>query len=420
VNAPRKKGVLHCEDVSLEKLAFEYGTPLFVYSLASLRQACRAYVNSFKAFSPVVAYSVKANPSLAILQSLAAEGAGADIVSGGELFKAMKAGIPADRIVYAGVGKSAAEMAAALEAGVLLFNVESLAELELLNQTAAQLGKRAPVAVRVNPDVDPRTHSYITTGKKESKFGLDIKAAVEAYQRMRQMPHIEPAGVHCHIGSQITTLPPFLQAAEKVARLVGELKGLGIPLKWFDLGGGLGITYNDETPPAIGEMAAAVAPFIAETGCRLIVEPGRSIVGPAGTLLASVLYIKETPIHRYVITDTAMNDLVRPSLYDAYHPIELVRLESGREEQICEIVGPICETGDFLAKGRPLASPKSGDILAIGGAGAYGYAMSSNYNQRPRAAEVLVDGARHRLIRRRETYDDLMRTEREAQDDWKE
>lgn len=404
-------GVLCCDNVSLESLASQFGTPLYVYSLSSIRETLVAYQQAFKAYDPIIAYAVKANPNLGILREISALGGGADIVSGGELDRALRAGISPDRIVFAGVGKSAEEMAEALSKEILIFNVESIPELTLLDETARGLGKVAKIAVRVNPDVDPRTHAYISTGKKESKFGLDIKSAIETYKLALELKNIEPIGIHCHIGSQITKLEPFVQAAEKIMRVIKEIRGLGVNLKVLDLGGGLGITYANEKPPTPAELAAAIAPFLDASQCRLILEPGRSMIGGAGVLVTKVMYVKETPIHRYVIIDAAMNDLMRPALYDAYHPIRHVTSDSSRHDTTCEIVGPVCETGDFIAKGRVMPLPKAGDLLEIGSAGAYGMAMASNYNVRPRAAEVLVDGDAVRLIRRRETRDDMLRTE---------
>jgi diaminopimelate decarboxylase len=410
---PTRDGVLHCEDVPLETLAAKYGTPLYVYSCSGIKGMLAAYQAAFAKWDPVVAYAVKANPGLGIIAVIAAAGGGADIVSGGELHRALKAGVSPSRIVFAGVGKSAAEMEEALSAGILLFNVESIAELELLDAVAGRMGRVAPIAIRVNPDVDPRTHAYITTGKKESKFGLDIGAAIEAYKLAFTLPHIKPIGIHSHIGSQITKVQPFTQAIEKLSRVIKDVRALGIALELIDIGGGLGIDYQGEKPPTPAEVAAAVGPFLDAVGCRVIIEPGRSIVGAAGVLVTRVHYVKETPIRRYVIVDAAMNDLLRPALYDAYHPITPARRIEGRAETTCEIVGPVCETGDFFAKGRVLPLPAAGDLLAIGCAGAYGMAMASNYNLRPRAAEVLVDGTTAKLIRRRETHLDMMRCEME-------
>ncbi len=407
----RIRGELHCEGVSLKALAAEHGTPLYVYSLTSVLSMLDAYQQAFRAFDPVVCFAIKANPSLAILKEVAERGGGADIVSGGELDRAVRAGVPAERIVFAGVGKSVAEMEEGLGAKILMFNVESIPELRLLNDVAGRNGTRAPIAVRVNPDVDPRTHAYISTGKKESKFGLDIKAALDVYALAKSLPHIDPIGIHCHIGSQITKIEPFVQAAEKVVRVIREIRGLGIDLKVLDFGGGLGITYDEEIPPTPDDLAKALTPFLEATGCRLVLEPGRSLVGASGVLVTKVHYVKETPVHKYVVVDAAMNDLMRPALYGAYHPIWPVVEVEGRAEASCEVVGPVCETGDFIAKGRRLAVPEAGGLLAIGSAGAYGMAMASNYNLRPRATEVLVQGSRARVIRRRETYEDMVRME---------
>ncbi len=411
-------GDLYCEGVPVARLARKYGTPLFVYSLNAVRDMVLAYQEAFRAHDPLVAFAIKANPNLAILEEVGRIGGGADIVSGGELNRALRAGIPAERVVFAGVGKSEAEMEEALRAGILLFNVESIPELQLLDAVAGRLGRVAPFAVRVNPDVDPRTHAYISTGKKESKFGLDIKAALEAYRASLAMKNVSAVGIHCHIGSQITQIKPFVQAVEKVMRVAKEVRDLGTSIRFMDIGGGLGIDYTGDVPPAPAELGKAVGPFLEASGCRVILEPGRSVVGTAGALVTRVHYVKETPIHRYVIVDAAMNDLIRPAFYDAHHPIRHAERVEGRTETVCEIVGPVCETGDFLAKGRTLPLPARGDVLAVLAAGAYGMAMSSNYNLRPRAAEVLVDGERARLVRRRETYSDMLRTEMECEDEW--
>jgi len=413
-----KEGIVHCEDVSLELLAKRYGTPLFVYSLNSIKNMVTAYQEAFRKFSPIVAYAIKANPNLSILREAGLLGAGADIVSGGELHRAIDAGIPTNKIVFAGVGKSHAEIEAALAAEILIFNVESIPELKLLDSVAGEMNLTAHFAIRVNPDVDPRTHAYISTGKKESKFGLDIKTAIEAYRLSLKMKNVEALGIHCHIGSQITKTNPFVQAIEKVVRVIREVRELGASINYLDIGGGLGIDYDGTVPPTPSELANVISPFIEESGCKLIIEPGRSIVGNSGVLLTRVHYIKETPIHRYVIVDAAMNDLIRPAFYDAFHSIEHIDTRQARTETVCEIVGPICETGDFLAKGRKMPLPASGDILMIRSAGAYGMAMSSNYNQRTRAAEILVDKNKFKLVRRRETYADLSRTEKEIEDEW--
>ncbi|MBL4889583.1 MAG: diaminopimelate decarboxylase [Candidatus Lindowbacteria bacterium] len=414
----RKGKELFCEDVSLRILAEKYGTPLFVYSLGSARASLKRYQEAFKKYDPIIAYAVKANPCLELVKSLAAEGCGADVVSGGELDRALRAGVPPSKIVFAGVGKSTNEMEAGLKAGILMFNVESIPELQLLADKAKSLGKTAPVAIRINPDVDPRTHAYISTGKKESKFGLDIRAAMEAYKLPVELPHIEPIGLHCHIGSQITLTSPFVQAAEKVSRLISEIRELGADIKFLDLGGGLGIQYDDEEPPTPADMANEIGTFLDAIGCRLVLEPGRSMTGPAGVLLTRVHYVKITPVNRYVIVDAAMNDLARPALYDAYHSVDHITESSDRETTKCDIVGPICETGDFLARGRVMPVPVRDDLLSIGCAGAYGMAMSSNYNIRGRAAEILVDGSKHKLVRLRETYEDILKTELEAPNEW--
>lgn len=414
-----KEGSLTCEGVDISSLADDFGTPLYVYSLGGIVETFEAYQSAFSKFDPVIAYAVKANPNLSIMRELAARGSGADIVSGGELDRAVRAGVPPEKIVFAGVGKGREEMVAGLEREILMFNVESIAELKIMEEVAGSLDKQARIAIRVNPDVDPRTHAYISTGKKESKFGLDIKTALQAYQIAVESPHLDPIGLHCHIGSQITQTQPFLQAAEKVSRLVTEVRTLGVDLKWIDFGGGLGIRYSDETPPTPQDLATAVGSFLETTGCRVILEPGRSMVGESGVLITRVHYVKKTPIHNYVIVDAAMNDLARPALYGAYHEVSHVK-EVSRPETKCEIVGPICETGDFLAKGRILPLPEADDLLSLGSAGAYGMAMASNYNIRPRAAEVLVHKGNSRLVTRRETYEDLLRTQLEVEDsEWR-
>ncbi len=338
-------------------------------------------------------------------------GGGADVVSGGELFRAICAGIPPERIVFAGVGKHREEMVEALKADILMFNVESSQELRLLNEVAGEMGTVARVALRVNPDVDPKTHPYISTGLKKSKFGIDISLALEEYQLARTLSHIEIIGIHQHIGSQITELSPFVDSLGRTAELIEELRKLGIDIRYLDMGGGLGIPYGDETPPHPTEMAQAVTPILKALGCTIIFEPGRVIVGNAGILVTRVLFTKQTPTKHFVIVDAGMNDLIRPSLYDSYHAIQPVRRHKGREPITVDVVGPICESGDFLAKDRELNMVEPGELLAVMSAGAYGFAMASNYNARPRAAEVLVKDDRHFVIRARENYEDLIRGE---------
>ena len=402
---------LCCEGVPLARIATEVGTPTYVYSLRALRTAYRAYDQALAPVPHVVCYSVKANGSLAILRALARDGSGFDIVSAGELFAARRAGADPQRIVFSGVGKTRDEMAQALAAGILMFNVESPAELETLEQVAAAAGRRAPVALRVNPDVDPQTHPYISTGMKKSKFGIDIDAALAIYERAARLPYLEVVGLDCHIGSQLTSVAPFVDALARARSLVERLRERGIRLRYLDVGGGLGITYRDERPPTPAEYCAALIAGTRGLDVTLLVEPGRSLVGNAGALLTRVLYLKDGPVKRFVIVDAAMTDLIRPSLYDSYHEVRpLARPRTG-ETRLVDVVGPVCESGDFLARDRQLPPVEAGDLLAVMSAGAYGFAMASNYNARPRPAGVLVDGDRYGVIRERETVEDLLRGE---------
>ena len=403
---------LSCERLSLRALAAETGTPAYVYSKAALLEGYRAYDRAFAEVPHVVCYSVKANSNLAVLGLLGKAGAGADIVSGGELFRALRAGIPADRIIFSGVGKTPDEMRAALEAGILLFNVESLSELRALDAVARELGVKAPVALRVNPDVNPQTHAYIATGLRTSKFGIPYDLALEAYEEAAGLKGVEVVGADMHIGSQLTKAAPFADAVARIASLVKTLRERAIEIRLVDVGGGLGIRYRAETPPTHQEYATVLLPALRELGVTVLLEPGRSIVGNAGLLLTRVLYRKDTGEKKFVIIDAAMNDLIRPPLYDAYHeirPVNEARL--GGPVETVDVVGPVCESGDFVAKDRELAQAQEGDLLAIMSAGAYGFAMSSNYNTRPRAAEVLVDGATYHVVRTRETLADLVRGE---------
>lgn len=408
-----RDGELRAEEVSLTRLAEEVGTPFYVYSHETLSRHFRVFDEAFASVSRLICFAMKSNSNLAILRLFGAMGGGLDIVSGGELFRALKAGVPADRIVFAGVGKSDEEIAFALERGVLLFNVESEEELANVGAVASRLGKRARVAIRVNPDVDPRTHPYIATGLKKSKFGIDIGRAREQYRKAAALEGVEPAGVHCHIGSQITTSAPFADAVDIVARLVEALRGDGHDIRYLNLGGGLGITYRDEEPPLPKDYAAAILPRLEGLGCALIFEPGRVIAGNAGVLVARVLYEKVSPDKRFVIIDAGMNDLIRPSLYQAFQdvwPVEEAVKE--RERHLTDLVGPICESGDYLAKDRSLPELRRDDLVAVMSAGAYGFTMASNYNSRPRPPEILVRGSEYHVIRERETYDDLVRGER--------
>ncbi len=405
----RRDGALYAEGVSLAAIAAAHGTPTYVYSRAAIESNFRAYDAAFGAHPHLVCFAVKSNSNLAVLNLLARLGAGFDIVSGGELERVLAAGGEAGKVVFSGVGKSRAEMARALEVGIRCFNVESLPELERLNEVAQSMGKKAPVSLRVNPDVDAKTHPYISTGLKENKFGIAIEDAEAAYLRAASLPGLEVVGVDCHIGSQLTELRPFLDALDRVLALVDKLAGQGITLHHLDLGGGLGIRYRDETPPAAGELIGALMARLVDTDYEIIVEPGRSIVGNAGVLLTRVEMLKHTPHKDFAVIDAAMNDLMRPALYGSWMDIQPVEPRAGSPREY-DIVGPVCETGDFLGKGRALAL-EEGDLLAVMGAGAYGFTMSSNYNTRPRAAEVMVDGESMHLVREREQLADLWRGE---------
>jgi len=429
---------LYAEQVPLTDIAARFGTPCYVYSRAALTNSYKQFENALHGRDHLICYAVKANPNLAILNVFARLGAGFDIVSGGELQRVLAAGGDARKVVFSGVGKSVTEMRMALEAGILCFNVESAAELERLNEVAGSMGKVAPVSLRVNPDVDAKTHPYISTGLRQNKFGVAYGEAIALYSRARDLPHLRITGVDCHIGSQLTEVSPFIAAAEKVLALVDALASEGIRLEHIDLGGGLGIRYNDETPPTIADYVAALLDALNGRSEKLILEPGRVLVGNAGVLLTRVEYLKHGEEKNFAIVDAAMNDLMRPALYDAYHEILPVQREpspqssgettshstkpasgqvagypaSGRggererQSLIYEIVGPICETGDFIGHARKLAiAPQS--LLAVLSAGAYGMSMSSNYNTRPRAAEVIVDGNAVHLVRERETMQQL-------------
>ena len=404
-----KNGELYAEDMPLSKIAAEFGTPCYVYSRQALQTAFESFSAGFSQHDHLVCYAVKANPSLAILNLFARLGAGFDIVSGGELARVLAAGGDPAKVVFSGVGKTEAEMRAALEAGIFCFNVESASELERLNVVAGAMGKIAPVSLRVNPNVDAKTHPYISTGLKNNKFGVAYEDAFALYQRAAAMPNIAVHGVDCHIGSQLTELSPFLDAFDRVLTLVDQLEQAGIHIQHIDAGGGIGICYSDETPPDFSVYAEAMLKRLGGRKVKLVFEPGRALVGNAGALLTKVEYLKHTEAKNFAIVDAAMNDLMRPALYDAYHDIVQVK-PSNSEAQIYEIVGPVCESGDFLGHDRKLAL-QQGDLLAILSAGAYGMSMSSNYNTRPRAAEVMVDGNQCHLIRKRETIEQLFALE---------
>jgi diaminopimelate decarboxylase len=401
---------LYCENVPLREIAAKVGTPSYVYSSATLRQHFTVFDGAFQEMPHLTCYSVKANANLAILGLFSALGGGADIVSGGELYKARQAGIPPDRIVYSGVGKTKSEIDFALRENILMFNIESTQELEAINARAAAMGCKARIALRVNPDVDPKTHPYISTGLKKNKFGIDIEQALQAYQRASELAHIEILGIDCHIGSQLTEIAPFIEALNRLKLLIRRLGEKRIKIQYLDLGGGLGISYHEEEPPHPREYAQAVVQELKDLPCQLILEPGRVIVGNAGLLLTQVLYTKKTAIKEFIIVDAGMNDLVRPSLYGSYHGIQPVE-KNDRESRIVDVVGPICESSDFIARERALPEMQSGEFLAVMSAGAYGFSMSSNYNMRGRAAEVLVNGDRFYVTRERESWADLVRSE---------
>jgi diaminopimelate decarboxylase len=402
---------LYCESVALADIARQAGTPCYVYSARSILDAWRAYDAAFEALPHTVCYAVKANSTLAVLALLARQGSGFDIVSGGELYRVLHAGGDPGKVVFSGVGKTAREVEYALKSGIHSFNCESDGELALIDSIAARLNLRAHFSLRVNPDVDARTHPYIATGLRDHKFGIDFDVVESVYQRSRKFPNLIAGGVSCHIGSQLLDTTPLLEAVEKVLALAERLRAGGFPLTHLDLGGGLGIAYQvADRAPAIGEFIQAMHQRIANSGFAVMIEPGRSIVGSAGALLTRVLHRKQSPQKEFMIVDAAMNDLIRPSLYQAHHEILPLRQNSLPPVTV-DVVGPICETGDFLAKNRQLANALPGDYLAIMTAGAYGFAQSSNYNSRPRAAEVLVDGSNWRIIRRRETFEDLIRGE---------
>ena len=405
-----KNGELHAENFPLSKIAAEFGTPTYVYSKEALTSAFKRFDAGFEGTDHLVCFAVKSNPSLAILSLFAKLGAGFDIVSGGELARVIAAGGDASKVVFSGVGKTEAEMRSALEAGIFCFNVESASELDRLNSVAGSMNKIAPVSLRVNPNVDAKTHPYISTGLKNNKFGVAYEDALSLYQAAAKMPNIDIHGVDCHIGSQLTELSPFLDALDRVLALVDQLEAAGISIRHIDAGGGIGICYVDETPPDFAEYAKAMRQKMTGRKVKLVFEPGRALVGNAGALLTKVEYLKHTEAKNFAIVDAAMNDLMRPALYDAYHDIVAVK-ESSSNAHVYEIVGPVCESGDFLGHDRKLALAQD-DLLAVLSAGAYGMSMSSNYNTRPRATEVMVDGDKVYEIRKREEIADLFALER--------
>jgi len=402
-----KNEQLYVEDLPVKQLAEEFGTPLYIYSRATLERHWHAFDSALGAHPHLICYAVKANSNIGILNVMAKLGSGFDIVSQGELERVLAAGGEASKVVFSGVAKSRAEIMRALEVGIRCFNVESVAELHHINQIAGEMGKIAPISLRVNPDVDAHTHPYISTGLKENKFGVSVDKAREVYKLAATLPHVKITGMDCHIGSQLTELQPFLDATDRLIRLIEQLKEDGITLKHLDLGGGLGVTYTDETPPHPSDYAAALLNKLKDyEDLEIILEPGRAIAANAGILVAKVQYLKSNESRNFAITDTGMNDMIRPALYEAYMNIIEIDRTLGREKAIYDVVGPVCETSDFLGKQRELAIAE-GDYIAQRSAGAYGASMSSNYNSRPRTAEVLVDGDKDHLIRRRENLSEL-------------
>jgi len=406
-----KKNNLFIYGVKVEKLAKQFGTPLFVYSANEVRKNYLAFKNAFSGVNAIICYALKANSSGALLKVLVKSGAGVDITSGGELYRAIKAGFPKEKIVYAGIGKTASEIEYALKNNILMFNVESLEELNQIALLARKQNKTAKIAFRINPNVDAQTHKHITTGKSGSKFGIAYNQAVEFYKIAKNTKGVSPAGIHCHIGSQIISVAPFATAARKISILVKELLKANIKLDYIDLGGGLGITYKNEVPPTPKELANAVLAHFNDFKGTFIFEPGRFIVGNAGVLVATVTYRKKSEGKNFLITNAGMNDLIRPTLYEAYHDI-IPAILPNRPKVKVDVVGPICETGDFMGKNRMLPYMEQGELLVVKSAGAYGMAMASQYNSRPRACEVLIDGKKVRVVRERETYETLVGLEK--------
>lgn len=405
-----KNHQLHCEGIPIEQIAEKLGTPFYLYSYNTLVRHFTVFKKAFEGIPHLICYSAKANSNLALLRLFVNLGGGIDVVSGGELYRALRGGADPQKIVFSGVGKKEDEIEYALKTGILMFNVESSQELQVMNEVAGRIGEKAPIAIRVNPDIDPKTHPYISTGLKQNKFGIDINRAFIAYRRASQLPYLQVVGIDCHIGSQLIEVEPIVEALRRLKELVEFLRSEGIEIRYLDLGGGLGITYEDEDPPHPVEYASNILEEIRGFGCTLILEPGRVIVGNAGILVSKVLYTKENEEKRFVIVDAGMNDLVRPSYYGSYHQILPVK-EKDREEIVADVVGPLCESSDFLAKGRKISKLDPGELIAVMSAGAYGFSMSTNYNSRPRVAEVLVRDDQMFVIRQRENYEDLIRGE---------
>lgn len=402
-----KNDDLYCEDVSVAYIAEQIGTPFYLYSYSTIKRHFTVFEDAFTDLEHLTCFSVKSNSNLAILRLLAIEGGGADIVSGGELFRAIRAGITPDKIVFSGVGKTPKDMEIALKSDIFMFNVESDQELQALDRIAKDIGCKAMVAIRINPDVASKTHPYIVTGFGENKFGIQIKDSLNTYALAKHLKNIDVKGISCHIGSQLTEINPFVEALQKLREILKELKKMGLDIKFLNLGGGLGITYSDENPPHPLEYARALRETIGENIVTLILEPGRVIIGNAGILVTRVLYTKSTANKRFIIVDAGMNDLIRPALYDSFHAVQPVKMTHS-EMFTADLVGPICETGDFLAKDRKMPPFEPGDLVAIMSAGAYGFSMASNYNSRPRPAEAMVKGKLFSIIRSREAYEDLI------------
>ncbi len=405
-----REGKLHCEDCSLERIASSMATPFYVYSTRELVERFRSLDSAFAAQPHLLCYALKANSQPALLRLLVAEGAGAEVVSGAELALALKVGFPAEQIVFSGVGKAEWELEAGLQADILLFHIESEGEVALLDRLAHRADRRARVSIRVNPDIDAGTHPHIATGVRTAKFGLDLDTAMALYRRHEEFTNLEFCGIHTHIGSQITTLHPLGEAARTLAKAIVELKADGVTITQVDIGGGLGIAYGEEPAPEFSAYAQEVLPWLTGTGARVIVEPGRALLGPVGAFVVKVLYVKRVHDRSFVVVDAGMNDLLRPALYDAYHRIVPIEPRQGARETV-DVVGAVCETADTFGRDRLLVDPRPGDLLAILDAGAYGYAMSSNYNLRPRPAEVLVDGGEFRVVREAENTEDLLARE---------
>jgi diaminopimelate decarboxylase len=402
-----KNDDLYCEDVSVATIADCVGTPFYLYSHATIKRHLSVFDNAFQDLAHLTCFSVKSNSNLAILKVVALSGGGADIVSTGELVRVLRAGIPPRKIVFSGVGKTTGDMLQALKSDILMFNVESDQELRALNETAEYIGRKATIAIRVNPNVVPETHPYIATGYEDTKFGIPIDDSLRTYELARDLKNIRVKGISCHIGSQLTEVDPFLNALRTLKDLLRDLQGMGLDIAFLNIGGGLGITYDDEKPPHPEEYAAALKDTLGDNDVTLILEPGRVIIGNAGILVTRVLYTKTTPHKKFVIVDAGMNDLIRPTLYDSFHAVQPVKV-IGSEMVEADLVGPVCETGDFLARSRTMPSFQPGDLVAIMSAGAYCFSMASNYNSRPRPAEVMVKGEHFSITRSRETYEDLM------------